>query len=262
MIQENAPTSDRGRPNALRKYVRLYVSGFVPHQPIILSTDQNHYLIHVMRKKVDDPLLIFDNGQGEWLARITLITKKEVTLVACEQTRLPASGADIWYLFAPLKAARLDYLIQKATELGASTLIPVITQRTQVSRLKIERLTANAIEAAEQCGLTHVPDVYPETNLAKALDSLATNRVLIFADEDTPCVSPVEALRGIPQGMPCAVLVGPEGGFDDDERALIMRHHNTLRLSLGSRIVRADTAAVMALTLVQALIGDMASRNA
>ncbi len=253
-----------GLPNALRKLVRLYVADCIKpaHDSaieIILDEAQSHYLANVMRKKVGDSILAFNAAMGEWRAVITCVNKKSVTIQCVEQTRTTPQQADVWYLFAPLKSARLDYLIQKATELGCSHLIPVITHRTQVTRLKHERLIANAIEAAEQCGLIHVPTVQAETSLKQALASLEAHRVLIFLDENAPCTSPLNVLSTIKHGTPCAVLIGPEGGFDEAERTLILRHPNIAPLSLGARIVRADTAAVMALALVQATLGDIAT---
>lgn len=252
-------THDVGLPNALRKLVRLHVADATSTDTIVLDEAQSHYLANVMRKKVGDALLAFNADMGEWRANITSITKKSVSIQCIERTRITPKSADVWYAFAPLKSARLDYLIQKATELGCSTLIPVITQRTQVSRIKSERLTANAIEAAEQCGLIHVPDVLPEIPLQKFLTSIDQNRVLIFLDEHAPCTSPLHALSTLKKGTPCAVLIGPEGGFDEVERTLILRQPNVIALSLGVRVVRADTAAVMALTLVQSTIGDIAT---
>jgi 16S rRNA (uracil1498-N3)-methyltransferase len=247
-----------GLPNALRKLVRLYVhESTLPTHDVALSHEQSHYLTHVMRKKEGDKLLVFHGTWGEWLAHIVRITKKEVSIRLQEQTRSPSPTADIWYLFAPLKSARLDYMVQKATELGVARLIPVKTERTQVSRINRERLKANTIEAAEQCGLVNVPEVGEERSLIQALADLAPDRLLIFCDEHASHSSPLTALKEVKSGTPCAVLIGPEGGFTDGERTLISRHPHTLNLSLGSRIVRADTAAVMALTLVQACVGDL-----
>jgi 16S rRNA (uracil1498-N3)-methyltransferase len=250
--------TDAALPHALRKLVRLYLDEpALRTHDVVLSPEQSHYLAHVMRKKEGDGLLVFHGAWGEWLAHIVRITKKEVTIRLQEQTRPPSPLADVWYLFAPLKSARLDYIVQKATELGASCLIPVKTERTQVSRINLDRLKANTIEAAEQCGLVNVPQVGEERSLTHALADLAPDRLLIFCDEHTSHSSPLTALKEVERGTPCAVLIGPEGGFTDGERTLISRHPHTLNLSLGSRIVRADTAAVMALTLVQACVGDL-----
>jgi 16S rRNA (uracil1498-N3)-methyltransferase len=242
----------------LRKLVRIYVDkSTLPTHDVALSHEQSHYITHVMRKNEGDKLLVFHGAWGEWIAHIVRITKKEVCILLQEQTRPPSPMADIWYLFAPLKFARMDYMVQKSTELGVSRLIPVKTERTQVSRINLDRLKANTIEAAEQCGLVNVPQVGEERSLTHALADLAPDRLLIFCDEHTSHSSPLTALKEVERGTPCAVLIGPEGGFTDGERTLISRHPHTLNLSLGSRIVRADTAAVMALTLVQACVGDL-----
>jgi 16S rRNA (uracil1498-N3)-methyltransferase len=173
-----------------------------------------------------------------------------------EQTRPQHVPCDLHYLFAPLKHARLDYMVQKAVELGVSRLQPVTTRHTQAARVNIERMRANAIEAAEQCGILTIADVADATPLPKALDGLVAGRVLIFCDEDADTRDPVAALSHIPRGAPLAVLIGPEGGFADDERTLLLKQPNVVRLALGPRILRADTAAIAALTLVQAVVGD------
>jgi 16S rRNA (uracil1498-N3)-methyltransferase len=177
-------------------------------------------------------------------------------LAVAEQTRPQHRPCDLQYLFAPLKHARLDYMVQKAVELGVARLQPVTTRHTQAARVNTDRMRANAIEAAEQCGILTVAAVDEAIPLQKALDGLAPARILIFCDEDAETRDPVAALSHVVKGAPVAVLVGPEGGFAEDERALLLRQRNVVRLALGPRILRADTAAVAALTLVQAVIGD------
>ncbi|MFN3351534.1 16S rRNA (uracil(1498)-N(3))-methyltransferase, partial [Pseudorhodoplanes sp.] len=164
-------------------------------------------------------------------------------------------ACDLHYLFAPLKHARLDYMVQKAVELGASRLQPVTTRHTQAARVNVERMQANAIEAAEQCGILTVAETADAIPLPKALDALG-ERSLIFCDEDAETRDPVAALSHLTRGAPLAVLIGPEGGFAEEERALLLAKPNVVRLALGPRILRADTAAIAALTLVQAVIGD------
>jgi 16S rRNA (uracil1498-N3)-methyltransferase len=159
------------------------------------------------------------------------------------------------YLFAPLKAARLDYMVQKAVEMGVSRLQPVLTRHTQVARVNTQRMRANAIEAAEQCGILSLPDIDAPVTLAQVLAERHAGRLLVFCDEDSEAVNPAAALSGLLRS-PLAVLIGPEGGFAEDERASLLKLPNVVRLSLGPRILRADTAAVAALTLVQTFLGD------
>ena len=171
------------------------------------------------------------------------------------RTRDQTTPADLHYLFAPLKAARLDYVTQKAVEMGASLLQPVLTRHGQVTKVNTERMRANAIEAAEQCGILSPPAVAPLVALSRLLAERDAGRWLVFCDEDDEVANPVDALSVVPPS-PLAVLIGPEGGFAEDERAALLRQPNVVRLSLGPRILRADTAAVAALALVQAVVGD------
>ena len=204
-------------------------------------------------------MLLFNGRQGEWRATLAATGRKSADLVVAERTRPQTPLPDLHYLFAPLKSARLDYLAQKAVEMGAGQIRPVITRYTQGERVNVERLRANAVEAAEQCGILAVPEVAEPERLPVALDAIEPERLLVFCDEDAPVRDPVQALRaaGDPQvPPPLAVLVGPEGGFSEEERALIRARPNTVALSLGPRILRADTAAVAVLALVQAVLGD------
>ena len=221
-----------------------------------LDKGQSNYLVNVLRLEPGDSVLVFNGREGEWRAELQREGKKSVALAVVEQTRPQDSACDLHYLFAPLKHARLDYMVQKAVELGVSHLQPVTTRHTQAARVNVERMHANAIEAAEQSGILTIADVADAIPLAKALDGLTGGRVLIFCDEDADTRDPVAALSQIARGAPLAVLVGPEGGFADEERALLLKHPNVVRLALGPRILRADTAAVAALTLVQAVVGD------
>jgi 16S rRNA (uracil1498-N3)-methyltransferase len=169
--------------------------------------------------------------------------------------RAQAGGPDLHYLFAPLKRARLDYMVQKATELGVARLQPVITRHTVAERVNLERMRANVIEAAEQCGVLRVPDVVEPMPLKRALEGREAGRRLVFCDENAPVHDPIKALGGIGPG-PLAVLIGPEGGFSEDEREMLCRLPGVVRLALGPRIMRADTAAVAALALANAVLGD------
>lgn len=220
-----------------------------------LDKGQANYLTNVLRLDPGDPVLIFNGRDGEWRAELRREGKKSVALAVTEQSRPQHAPCDLHYLFAPLKHARLDYMVQKAVELGVSRLQPVTTRHTQAARVNVERMRANAIEAAEQCGILTVAETGDAIALQKALDEL-DGRLLIFCDEDAETRDPVAALSGIARSTPLAVLVGPEGGFAEEERALLLRHRRVIRLALGPRILRADTAAVAALTLVQAVVGD------
>jgi 16S rRNA (uracil1498-N3)-methyltransferase len=208
-----------------------------------------------MRMRAGDELLVFNGRDGEWLAEIAAIRRGDCELVAKERIREQAGGPDVHYLFAPLKKARLDYMVQKATEMGVAALRPVITRRTQAERVNAERMRANVIEAAEQCGILRVPEIFELQKLDAALNDWPSERVLIFADEVAPIASPLEALEAVPRG-PAALLIGPEGGFDEAERAMLRRQPFVHAISLGPRVVRADTAAVAALALVNAVLGD------
>ncbi|GJE11816.1 Ribosomal RNA small subunit methyltransferase E [Methylobacterium longum] len=224
-----------------------------------LDRAQANYLLNVLRKGPDDPVLVFNGRDGEWRARLVQTGRKSADLQVAERMRVQTPRPDLHYLFAPLKSARLDYLAQKAVEMGAGTIRPVITRFTQGERVNMERLRANAVEAAEQCGILAIPDCPEPERLPRALGSLTAERVLVFCDEDAPVRDPVRALREAADPSappPLAVLVGPEGGFSEEERALIRARPNTLAISLGPRILRADTAAVAVLALVQAVLGD------
>jgi 16S rRNA (uracil1498-N3)-methyltransferase len=202
-----------------------------------------------------EPILLFNGREGEWRARIVPAGRKDCRLVVEEQTRAQTPLPDLHYLFAPLKHARLDYMVQKAVEMGAGRLRPILTRHTQAARVNLERMRANAIEAAEQCGVLAIPGVDEPEKLADALAAWEPDRRLIFCDEAAPVANPAEALKGLPPG-PAALLIGPEGGFSAEERDDLLRRPYVTPLSLGPRILRADTAAVAALALVQAFIGD------
>lgn len=219
-----------------------------------LSPEQGHYLVHVLRQGSGDTVALFNGKDGEWLAYLTTVTKKSVHVRLARLTADVQAPPDIDYLFAPLKHARLDYMVQKATELGARRLRPVITQRTIAERVNLDRMKANAVEAAEQCNLVFVPEVLEPLPLAKALASWDPSRHLIYCDETASVTNPVDALKNI--APPAAVLVGPEGGFTTEERAHLKSLSFVTAISLGPRIMRADTVAIAALALVQATIGD------
>ena len=221
-----------------------------------LERNQSNYLGNVLRLSAGESILVFNGRDGEWQAQIEG-RKRPDSLTVVSRQRPQDSLPDIAYVFAPLKHARLDYMVQKAVEMGTSALQPVLTRHTQVSRVNSERMRANVIEAAEQCGILSLAAVAEPMALDRFLDKRETKRLLVFCDEAAGIGNPIEALQ---QGVSAAdgidVLIGPEGGFAEEERTLLLRQPRTLRLSLGPRILRADTAGVAALALVQAALGD------
>jgi 16S rRNA (uracil1498-N3)-methyltransferase len=228
---------------------------------IELERNQSNYLGNVLRLSAGESILVFNGRDGEWQAQIDGRKRPDgLTIVA--RTRLQDRLPDIAYVFAPLKHARLDYMVQKAVEMGASALQPVLTRHTQVSRVNVERMRANVIEAAEQCGILSLAEVVEPVALDRFLDRRETSRLLVFCDEAADIENPIEALRqGLSAAVGIDVVIGPEGGFAEEERALLLRQPRTLRLSLGPRILRADTAGVAALALVQAALGDWRSSD-
>jgi 16S rRNA (uracil1498-N3)-methyltransferase len=236
---------------------RLFVGPpLVAGAAIPLAPPQAHYLKDVLRLGSGDRVLVFNGRDGEWEGRLALAGKRDLALQIATRTRPQAEGPDLHYLFAPLKRARLDYMVQKAVEMGVARLAPVMTRHTQAERVNIERMRANAIEAAEQCGILRLPEIAAPAPLADALAALAPDRLLVLCDEDAPVTDPVAALAAAGSASALAVLVGPEGGFASEEREMLLARRNIVRLALGPRILRADTAAVAALALVQAVLGD------
>jgi 16S rRNA (uracil1498-N3)-methyltransferase len=219
------------------------------------NPEQSHYLSNVLRMAEGTELLVFNGRDGEWLARVSAKTKKVVRLETVEQTRSQPVTPDLVYCFAPLKVGRLDYLVQKAVEMGAGVLQPVITQHTQLAKVSIERLQANAVEAAEQCGILAIPDVREAQKFTALLAGWDKERRLIFCDEDASTNNPLSALQAIDEKK-LALLVGPEGGFSEDERRQLRALPFVTAIPLGPRILRADTAAVAALAVIQTTIGD------
>lgn len=234
---------------------RLHLEAVLERQrEIALEREQAHYLSGVLRLGPGDPVAVFNGRDGEWLAYLTEVTKKGVRIRCERQVSAVMPPPDIDYCFAPLKHARLDYVVQKATELGVRRLRPVITQRTIAERVNLERMRANVVEAAEQCNLVFVPEVMEPIKLPKLLLDWDRDRALVHCDETAAIANPIDALRSL--RAPAAVLIGPEGGFTQEEKALLASLPFVTAMSLGPRIMRADTAAVAALTLVQAVLGD------
>jgi 16S rRNA (uracil1498-N3)-methyltransferase len=224
---------------------------------IVLDRGQANYLLNVLRLKAGETVLIFNGQDGEWRAEVSVEGRKAADLVCVGRTRDQGAAPDVIYAFAPLKHARLDYMVQKAVEMGAGVLQPILTRRTQASRVNLERMRSNVIEAAEQCGILSIPGVREEADLEGFLKDLEKDRLVVFCDERAPVSNPVEALAKLGNNQAgLVVIVGPEGGFTDQERALVAAHERCVCVSLGPRILRADTAAVAALAIVQAVLGD------
>lgn len=235
---------------------RLFVEhGLAAGGRLALSYDQAHYLIHVLRLAAGAQILVFNGGDGEWLAELCDVKKRSAALNILSQTRAQTAGPDIDYVFAPLKRSRLDYMVQKAVEMGVARLRPVITHRTIAERVNLDRMRANAIEAAEQCGVLRVPEVLEPAGLDKTISGWGEGRALVFCDESAASQAPLDTLAALSHG-PLAVLIGPEGGFDPMERELLLSKPFVTPIWLGPRIMRADTAAVAALALVNATRGD------
>ena len=240
---------------------RLYVeSPLHAGATIALDHGQTNYLANVMRSKAGDALLLFNGRDGEWRATIRPDGKRSLAVSVVERTRAQPAPGTLHLLFAPLKHARLDYMVQKAVEMGAARLTPILTRHTQVARVNLERMRANAIEAAEQCGILALPRIDEPISFAAAVGQAVANETVIFCDEDAAAQDPVAALarENVKGAAPIAlaVFLGPEGGFAEDERAMLLKLPNVVRLSLGPRVLRADTAAVAALALVQSVLGD------
>jgi 16S rRNA (uracil1498-N3)-methyltransferase len=223
---------------------------------IALGAEQANYLASVLRLGAGVHVLAFNGRDGEFSTEIAASGRKALSLVVIAQTREPGPAPNLDLIFAPLKHARLDYLAQKAVEMGAGRLRPVVTRRTQVTRLNVARLEANAIEACEQCGVVWTPEVLPLEPLDRTLAAWPADRLLVFCDEEAPPASPLDALGAVTADRGLGLLIGPEGGFDALERTAILQAPRVLRLRLGPRVLRADTAAVAALALVQATLGD------
>jgi 16S rRNA (uracil1498-N3)-methyltransferase len=245
-------------PRAHKSFPRLFVEpALASGGPVTLEGGQSDYLLKVLRMKEGDSVVLFNGRDGAWHSKIVKAGKKSLTLEPVVQIAHQTRPSDLWFGFAPLKVGRLDYLVQKATEMGAGTIQPVITKFTQ-ARTKPDKLRAWSLEAAEQCEVLTLPVISAEIDLAALIETWRTThglRRLVLGDEGAASASPIADIRQL-EGLPVGILIGPEGGFSDEERALLLAQDFVVPISLGPRILRADTAAVAALTLVQSIIGD------
>ena len=238
----------------MKAKIRLFVDyPLAEAQSVPLSQYQAHYLFSVMRKSEGDHIAIFDGKNGEWLAKIEMAEKKRGRVRSLEMTKPQQNPPDVWLMFAPIKKSRTDFIVEKATELGAARILPLQTDFTNSARIRRDRLQDHAIEAAEQCGGTFVPEVTDMNRLKKLLFDWPEDRLLLFCDESK--VGEMVEIHELPKGK-WAILVGPEGGFSKNERKYIQAMQNSFSLSLGPRILRTDTAAIAALTLWQKALGD------
>ena len=240
---------------------RVFVDADLVAGAAIAATPvQANHLVNVMRLAEGESVLAFNGRDGEWHCKLERPAKKKLDLKPIEQVRNQTQAPSLRYLFAPLKHARLDYMVQKAVEMGAGSLEPVMTQHVQASRLNVDRMRANAVEAAEQCGILTIPECREPVKFADALAGWDTAVPLIFCDEREDAQSPIATLRGLGDngapGGPLGLLIGPEGGFSAEERERLQTLPFVTAISLGPRILRADTAAVAALAVLQAAIGD------
>lgn len=236
--------------------IRLYVDHPLgAGQTVPLDRDQAHYLFGVMRQAAGARVALFNSRDGEWLAEVVEAGKRGGTLACLEQTRPLQLPPDLWLLFAPIKKARTDFIVEKSAEMGAARILPVQTDFTNSERIRQDRLQAHAVEAAEQCGGTYVPDVAELHKLSRLLDHWPAERQLMFCDE-AEVGNALQLAAETRKGAPWAILIGPEGGFSEAERKRLHDLPQSHVVSLGPRILRADTAAVAAMTLWQQALGD------
>lgn len=236
--------------------IRLYLAADLgTGQEVAIDREQAHYLFGVMRRAPGDPVRLFNGRNGEWLAEIVAAERRGGLLRCVECTTPQSAPPDLWLMFAPIKKARTDFIAEKACELGCRRLVPVFTAHTNAERVNTDRLRAHAVEAAEQCGLVSVPEVAEPVELAALLGRWPADRQIMFCDETGPRPPAFEVLRRADPG-PWAVLTGPEGGFSPDETLMLYKNRLAHAVSLGPRILRADTAAVAALALWQSALGD------
>lgn len=242
-------------PSPTTARLRLYISHDLAPGSLSLGKDQSHYLANVMRAKPGETVLLFNGRDGEWGGRLESVGKNTVTVMVETRTRPQAAEPDLWLLAAPIKKDRIDLVAEKAAELGASALWPVFTRRTVMSRVNTDRLTAHMVEAAEQCERLCVPEMKDPDSLDKVLSRWDHGRALLYLDESGGGAPLAGVVASLPPG-PLAVLVGPEGGFTQDERDMLARFPFAHAVGLGPRILRAETAAIAALAVIQSVRGD------
>ena len=238
--------------------IRIYINKEIKKGFVVLDKAQSHYIKNVMRVKVGDMFNIFNENDGEWRVKLKEIKKNKLIVNVEEYIGIKPEPADVWVLFAPVKKLRTDYISQKITELGAQLIWPIITERTQFKSIKSSKILSNAIEAAEQCGLTSIPKVKKSKDLNYLLDNwktIAEDRLLIFCDENISG-NPKTLLKSAKKKNKWAILIGPEGGFSQNERNKIIKLKDSINISLGPRILRSDTAIVSALTIFHSILGD------
>ncbi len=246
--------SEPGQMSNKKPRTRLYINNEFKSGDIhLIDGNQGHYLVNVLRVQLGETLKVFNGVDGEWGAEIVKVGKGKAKISIGEKLAEQTNEPDLWYLYAPVKKARVDYIIQKATELGVARIIPVVTKRTNLDRIKYDKLVANAIEASEQSGRMTVPHIEELASLEEKLEYWPDDRVLVFCDE----VRHAGQMRNLPSDFQkWAILVGPEGGFSPEEREMIKSQQNAFAVTLGPRILRADTAAVSAISLWQNYFGD------
>ena len=239
--------------------IRLYISDkLIPDKRLIISLKQSHYLINVMRKKIDENLLIFNADCGEYLAKIQKIEKKKVSLNILQKLRNREIQNDIWVMFAPVKKTPNEYIIQKATELGASKIFPILSERTITQKLNLNRLNDIAIEASEQCERITIPEIFYPKKLIEVIRDWDDKRKILFCDETIRHqVVDISSNNHLLPNSSGAILIGPEGGFSSDEIKYIRQKNFVIPINLGPRILRSDTAVITALTIWQLRNGDM-----
>ncbi|WP_426169109.1 16S rRNA (uracil(1498)-N(3))-methyltransferase [Sandarakinorhabdus sp. DWP1-3-1] len=253
-MSENGPDLSTTHPETLPGTPRLYVDlALAANAVLTLPVPQSHYLAQVMRRQPGDMVRLFDDRSGEWAARVLVAGRKAVEVRIETRISPRETVPDLWLCFAPLKRGRIDWVVEKGCELGVARLVPVLTRRTVVDKLNLDRLRAHMVEAAEQCERTALPELVEPVTLTALLKAWPAERALIFADE-TGGAPLAEALRAAP--APAAILIGPEGGFDAAERDAIRALPQCRPVSLGPRILRADTAAAVAVGVWQAVMGD------
>ena len=238
------------------KTQRLYIeTEIITDSNIDLDRSQSNYLLNVLRLKNGANIQVFNGHDGEWLGEIYTSGRKNCAIKILHQTKEQPSPSHLQYCFAPIKQARLDYMVQKATEMGAGIIQPIFTQHTQISRLNSERMKANIIEAAEQCGVLCIPQYREPVKLINFIDQWDNDNIILFGDEVSENENPLKTMQGVTAKNP-AVLIGPEGGFSQQERELLLSKNFVIPLSLGPRILRADTAGVAIMTIAQSVLGD------